>query len=103
METLMPIRPRTSRGNYADQKTLRDAYREYGPRYRNSVEEKGTTRPHHNTTYLMDEDGLYYGTAFFAAGYISKTPSCPNQSAITSLAVSVSASSFITESYSSFR
>ena len=30
-------------------------------------EEKGTTRPHHNTTYLMDEDGLYYGTAFFAA------------------------------------
>ena len=24
-------------------------------------EEKGTTRPHHNTTYLMDEDGLYYG------------------------------------------
>lgn len=30
-------------------------------------EEKGTTRPHHNTTYLMDEDGLYFGMGFFAA------------------------------------
>lgn len=30
-------------------------------------EEKGTTRPHHNTAYLMDEDGLYYGMGFFAA------------------------------------
>lgn len=30
-------------------------------------EEKGTTRPHHNPTYLMDEDGLYYGMGFFAA------------------------------------
>mgnify|MGYP005806076353 FL=1 len=30
-------------------------------------DEKGTTRPHHNTSYLMDEDGLYYGAGFFAA------------------------------------
>ncbi|MEA4972748.1 N-acetyldiaminopimelate deacetylase [bioreactor metagenome] len=30
-------------------------------------EEKGTTRPHHNTAYLMDEDGLYYGMGLFAA------------------------------------
>lgn len=30
-------------------------------------DEKGTTRPHHNTAYLMDEDGLYYGAGFFAA------------------------------------
>lgn len=30
-------------------------------------EEKGTTRPHHNPAYLMDEDGLYYGLALFAA------------------------------------
>lgn len=26
----------------------------------------GTTMPHHNPKYMMDEDGLYYGTAFFA-------------------------------------
>ena len=30
-------------------------------------EEKGTTRPHHNPAYLMDEDGLYYGLALFAS------------------------------------
>ncbi len=26
----------------------------------------GTTRPHHNPNYLMDEEGLYYGTSLFA-------------------------------------
>ncbi len=30
-------------------------------------EEKGTTRPHHNPAYLMDEDELYYGLALFAS------------------------------------
>jgi len=30
-------------------------------------EEKGTTWPHHNTKYLMDEDGLFYGMGYFAA------------------------------------
>lgn len=29
-------------------------------------EEKGTKVNHHNPKYMMDEDGLYYGTAFFA-------------------------------------
>lgn len=29
--------------------------------------EKGTDRPHHNTSYLMDEDGLYYGLGLFAS------------------------------------
>lgn len=29
-------------------------------------EEKGTKVNHHNPNYKMDEDGLYYGTAFFA-------------------------------------
>ncbi len=29
-------------------------------------EEKGTAVAHHNPAYLMDEDGLFYGTCFFA-------------------------------------
>lgn len=29
--------------------------------------DKGTDMPHHNPKYLMDEDGLYYGTGYLAA------------------------------------
>ncbi|MBQ7796519.1 MAG: amidohydrolase [Lachnospiraceae bacterium] len=29
--------------------------------------EKGTDRPHHNPSYLMDEDGLYYGLGLFTS------------------------------------
>ena len=34
-------------------------------------DEKGTRVNHHNPKYIMDEDALYYGTAFFA-GMVEK-------------------------------
>lgn len=37
--------------------------------------EKGTVIPHHNPAYVMDEEGLYYGTCFFA-GIVDEKLGC---------------------------
>ncbi len=60
---ILPVMPGEDFSAFTEASECPGCFIEIGTRN----EQKGTIWPHHNTKYLMDEDGLYYGMGFFAA------------------------------------
>lgn len=60
---ILPVMPGEDFSAFTENSNCPGCFVEIGTRN----ESKGTDKPHHNTAYMMDEDGLFYGTGFLTA------------------------------------